>query len=124
MRWSEPRAPRPIFFGLALITVGVLFLLRELGVLPDIRFWTLVWLGLGAWLFVGTIAGNRTGWFWPLLLLAYGVVRLLRDLEVIDRNFSIWPIAIIAFGVAMILGARRFPGGRDSKEPEIWQPGS
>src|SRR5512136_765197 len=59
--------PRPIFFGLALITVGVLFLLREMDFLPDISLWTLLWLGLGGWLLVGTLAGNRRGWFWPPL---------------------------------------------------------
>src|SRR4030042_1584351 len=48
--------PRPIFFGLALITVGVLFLLREMDVLPDISLWTLLWLGLGGWLLVGPCA--------------------------------------------------------------------
>lgn len=123
MRWSEPRAPRPIFFGLALITVGALFLLRELGALPDIGFWTLVWLGVGGWLFIGTLVGNRRGWFWPLLLLGYGVVRLLRDLDVIDRDFAFWPIVFIALGVAVLLGTRTW--NRDhSGEPEIWQPGS
>jgi len=102
---SGSRPPRPIFFGLALITLGVVFLLRELGAIPDIGLWTLVWLALGSWLFLGTLAGNRRGWFWPLTLLLIGTFMLLRDLEVLDRDFSIWPIVIIAFGLSIVLEA-------------------
>jgi len=103
--WSGSRPPRPIFFGLALITIGVLFLLRELDVVPDIGMWTLIWLALGSWLFLGTLTGNRRGWFWPLTLLLIGTFMLLRDLEVLDSDFSIWPIVIIAFGLSMVLEA-------------------
>ena len=97
--------PRPIFFGLALITVGVLFLLREMDILPDVSLWTLLWLGLGAWLFVGTIAGNRKGWFWPLTLLAIGGFMLVRDLGHLPRGFKIWPVVLIAIGLSLVLEA-------------------
>jgi hypothetical protein len=97
--------PRPIFFGLALITVGVLFLLREMSVLPDISLWTLLWLGLGGWLLVGTLAGNRRGWFWPLTLLAIGGFMLARDLDYLPRRFALWPVVVIAIGLAFVLEA-------------------
>jgi len=97
--------PRPIYFGLALITIGVLFLLREMGVFPDISLWTLVWLGLGGWLFVGTIVGNRQGWFWPLTLLAIGGFMLARDLGYLPRGFALWPVVVIAIGLALVLEA-------------------
>lgn len=103
--WHGSRPPRPIYFGLALITIGVLFLLRELGAVPDIGVWTLVWLALGGWLFLGTLAGRRRGWFWPLVLLLIGATMLLRDLEVLDPDFSIWPVVIIAIGLAMVMEA-------------------
>ncbi len=103
--WSGSRPPRPIFFGLALITVGVLLLLRELGAMPDIGLWTLIWLALGSWLFLGTLAGNRRGWFWPLTLLLIGSFMLLRDLDVLEADFSIWPVVIIALGLSMVLEA-------------------
>jgi hypothetical protein len=114
--------PRPIFFGLALITIGLLFLLRELDVVPDISFWTLLWLALGGWLFIGTLAGNRRGWFWPLTLLAIGVFMLLRDLGSIPEDFSIWPVVVIAIGISMLLEAL---GRRGSDEPDIqiYRPG-
>jgi hypothetical protein len=114
--------PRPIFFGLALITIGVLFLLREMHVLPHISFFTLLWLGLGGWLLIGTLAGNRRGWFWPLSLLGIGACMLLRDLGHLPHDFSLWPVVLIAIGLAFVLEAatqtrrerrRRRTGSRD-----------
>jgi hypothetical protein len=113
--------PRPIFFGLALITIGLLFLLREMEVLPDISFWTLLWLGLGGWLFVGTLAGNRRGWFWPLTLLAIGIAMLLRDLDRLPDDFSIWPVVVIAIGISILLEAGRHSRGRDDRV-QIYRP--
>lgn len=112
----EYRPPRPIFFGFALVTIGVLFLLREFGAVPDLSVWTLIWLALGVWLFIGTLAGNRRGWFWPLTLVLIGTFMLLRDLDVIDRDFAIWPIVVIAFGLAIL-----FDNFTSSKErAEFW----
>lgn len=113
------RAPRPIFLGLALVTVGMLFLLRELGAVPDISVWTLLWLALGGWLFIGTLVGSRRGWFWPLALLMIGSFMLLRDLDVIDRSFSIWPIVVIALGLAILLEATDWGRSR-SKKRDRW----
>jgi hypothetical protein len=117
--YEGPR-PRPIFLGIALITVGVLFLLREMDVIPDISFWTLLWLALGGWLFVGTLAGNRRGWFWPLTLLAIGLYMLARDLEWIDKDAAIWPVALIAIGIALVLETGTGRSSRD--KPEIIPP--
>lgn len=119
----EVRAPRPVFLGLALVTVGVLFLLRELGAVPDISVWTLVWLALGGWLLIGTLVGNRRGWFWPLALVMIGAFMLLRDLDVIDRSFSLWPIVIIALGLAMLLEATEWGRSR-SKKRNRWMSDS
>ncbi len=107
--------PRPIFFGLALITIGVLFLLRELDVVPDISVWTLVWLALGGWLLIGTLAGNRKGWFWPLALVMIGTFMLLRDLDVISHSFSLWPIIVIALGLAILLEATEWGRSRSRR---------
>lgn len=115
---SSSRAPHPAFFGLALITIGFLFLLRELDVLPDIRVWTLVWLGLGGWLFVGTLVGRRRGWFWPLTLIALGGFMLLQDLDHIDRDFRLWPVIVIAIGLAIVLEA---VGSGQREDKPIWQ---
>jgi hypothetical protein len=125
MEYEGPR-PHPVFFGFALITIGVLFLLREIEVLPDISFFTLLWLGLGGWLFIGTISGRRRkGWFWPLTLLAIGVFMLLRDLGHLRQDIALWPVIVIAIGVSLLLQA----GGRPRRkrddgdqQPDIWTP--
>jgi hypothetical protein len=114
----EYRPPKPIFFGFALVTIGVLFMLREFDVVPDISVWTLIWLALGGWLFIGTLVGNRRGWFWPLTLVLIGSFMLLRDLDVIDHDFAIWPIVVIGFGLAILFEA---VDGRAAKEhSEFW----
>ncbi len=119
--WTGSRPPRPIFFGLALITVGVLFLLRELDVVPDIGLWTLVWLTLGSWLLLGTLAGNRRGWFWPLTLILIGSFMLLRDLDVLERDFSIWPVVIIAMGLSMVLETSSWGKKRKQRSSNSWE---
>ena len=118
--WSGSQPPRPIFFGLALITIGVVFLLRELDVVPDISVWTLIWLALGSWLFLGSLAGRRRGWFWPLTLLLIGLVMLLRDLEVVDADFRIWPVVVIAIGLSMVLEASSW-GRRRRRGDASWE---
>jgi hypothetical protein len=117
--WRGSRPPSPIFFGLALVTLGVFFLLRELGVLPDLSAWTLLWLALGSWLLLGTIAGRRRGWFWPLALLLIGGFMLLRDLEVLRRDFAIWPIVVIAVGLSMVFEAMSW-GRRSEGRTRRW----
>lgn len=119
--WEGTRPPRPIFFGLVLITIGVVFLLRELGAVPDIGLWTLIWLALGSWLLLGKLAGNRRGWFWPLTLLLIGTVMLLRDLEVLDRDFSIWPVVIIAIGLSVVLEASSWGSKSKKSERHSWE---
>ena len=117
--WRGSRPPRPIFFGLALITLGAFFLLRELGALPDLSAWTLLWLALGSWLLLGTFAGRRRGWFWPLALLLIGTFMLLRDLEVLKSDFAIWPIVVIAIGLSMVFEAMAW-GRSDKRSPRAW----
>ncbi len=87
--------------------------------LPDIRVWTLVWLGLGGWLFIGTLVGRRRGWFWPLTLIAIGGFMLLQDLDHIDRDFRLWPVIVIAIGLAIVLEATGVGKRRDDKP--AWQ---
>jgi hypothetical protein len=113
------RPPRPIFLGFALVTIGVLFLLRELDVLPDISVWTFIWLGLGGWLLIGNLVGTRKGWFWPLTLVLIGTVMLLRDLEVVDQDFAIWPVVVLSLGLAILLNAFTTQKPRRHSEPWV-----
>ncbi len=107
-----------MFFGFALVTIGLLFILREFGAVPDVSVWTLIWLALGGWLLIGTLLGNRRGWFWPLTLVLIGSFMLMRDLEIIRRDFAIWPIVVLSFGLAILLETRA--GGR-RRRSDTWQ---
>jgi hypothetical protein len=104
--------------GMTLIAIGVLFLLRELGIVPDVSLWTLLWLAVGGFLLVATITGGRRGWFAPLAVFGIGVFMLLRDLGTIRRGFAVWPIVVIALGLAMLLDAGR---SSDPDSPKVWR---
>jgi len=119
MQYEGPR-PKPIFLGLALITIGVLFLAREIWDWPEIRLWTLVWLGLGSWLFVGTLAGNRKGWFWPLTLLTIGIYMLLSDLGPLPDRAAVWPVVLIVIGIAIFMQSTI--GNRKNDRTEVLPP--
>ncbi len=81
-----------------------------------------MWLGVGGWLFVGTVAGRRRGWFWPLSLLGIGAVMLLQDVDAI-RDFSLWPVLIIGLGASMVLEAASFrrSGDDDDSTTITWR---
>lgn len=115
---SPLRLHRHTLLGLVLVTVGVLFLLRELGVFPDISVVTLIVLAMGVWLLVATITRARRGWFAPIALVGIGLFMLLRDLEIIDRGFAVWPIVVIALGLAILLDAWRRP---DDGTTQVWR---
>jgi hypothetical protein len=67
------------------------------------------------------LAGNRRGWFWPLTLLLIGTFMLLRDLDVLERDFSIWPIVIIALGLSMVLETSTWGKKRRKRSANSWE---
>ncbi len=95
-----------IFWGFAIILVGVLFLAQNLGYLQIYSFWRylpglLILFGLYQ-LFV-----NRfKAWTGPLLLTLIGTFLLLATLKVINwATFGsmIWPTILILVGISIIL---------------------
>lgn len=108
---------RSSLVGLALILVGTVWLLRQVGAVPDVSFWAFFWIGLGIWLLAQTVARRRKGWFWPLGFLTAGIVILLRDLDVIPEEITIWPVIVIAIGFAVLFGA--VDEGRDRSRASV-----
>jgi hypothetical protein len=116
-----------IFWGLALLGVGITFLLSEQGLLPPhfLYSWRL---------------------WWPGLLVAYGLVRLLRPRDASDiaggfvliltsfwffanlyhwRGFTwntSWPIVLMISGFGMMLRAILSNWMRDRTDPADFDP--
>ena len=73
-------------------------------------------IGIGVWLLLQRLVqrGGDDGFVWPLILIAVGVVFVLRDLDVIDSDVTLWPVILIAIGLGIVLSAvtnRKGSGG-------------
>lgn len=118
---EENRPQRPQFRGspigpLILITIGVIFLLNNTGVLPG-SGWDLIWR---LWPVILILIGaenlwQRQGVAGPTFLIGLGVIFLLSNFGRIDWNvwdlaLRLWPILIIAIGLDIVLGRRSLVG--------------
>lgn len=107
------RKDRPSFiWPIILITVGVVFLLSNLGFLGDDvweniwRFWPIIFIAIGidSLLRRNEIAG-------PVFMVGLGIVFLLSSLRVIgwgtwDILWRLWPILLVSIGLEIIIGRR------------------
>lgn len=94
-----------LLFGLALIVVGLLFLLNNLGAFPPevARLWPVLVIAAGVWL-LGSALGRRQGGglMGGVVLLTAGVMLLLQNLEYVpDSAFG--PTMLIAVGAGLLL---------------------
>jgi hypothetical protein len=129
-----------------LIGLGVLFLLHTAGILEfglD-RFWPLILIGLGVWLFAkhwGLIGGNpgvcrcercRTRKLMgPAVLVTLGVLFLLDSVSRVEFHRT-WPALLLVIGVVKLMQSNassdghygplppgRYPGGSQNVTPNI-----
>ncbi len=120
-----------ILFGLAVLVIGVILLLSNLGVDIDIevrqvlRLWPVIPLVIGLnWLYLSfgsTSAGGESKFYFSwgqfvtaIIVLAIGVIFLGRNLGLFEVDTSllfsiIWPVILILVGVSLIRG-RAFSG--------------
>jgi predicted membrane protein len=107
-----PPTPQPNNFryqtsvgALALIAIGVLLFLDNLGIVPSLRpFWP---LALSAWGIAMLTRWQGCSIVWSLTLILAGVLVTLGNLGYIHANFgNIWPIWIIAAGASMLFQRR------------------
>ena len=102
-RWFAPR----LFFGLVVITLGLIALLDNLGVIDvrdPFRFWPLGLIALG---FARLLrpAGSPGRWTGGLLVVVGGWI-LLHNLNVIAWSlFAFWPILLVLVGARLVWGA-------------------
>lgn len=99
------RSKRSYFGPILLITVGVLFLGNNLGVIPG-GGWSILWK---LWPVLLIIAGlddliRRQGIAWPIILIGVGAFLLFNNFGSQawiswTQLFQLWPILLIAVGI-------------------------
>jgi lia operon protein LiaF len=124
-----------LFVGIALIGIGILFLLNQAGIIA-MDIWDLIWdfwpVPIIYFSAVGLLFQRRmnSGWsgsyFWNLIAFVAGWYFLGRNLGVISLSIGdllpyVIPVALILFGVQLIVrpggeGKRRSERGRRHKE--------
>jgi len=104
--WEKEHQRGKVFGGLILITIGALFLAREMGVIiPGWIFsWKILLIVIGLYIGVKHSFKNFK-WLIPIFI---GSAFLVRDFypEIIAANL-IWPIVIIMFGIALLFKPRK-----------------
>lgn len=96
-----------IVLGGIIVSVGLLLLLENVGILHvhDLwRFWPLLMIAFGL---SRLLEGCGTaGKIWGALIAISGLLFLLDNLDIVQLNFNlIWPLAVIGFGVSMLWAA-------------------
>src|SRR5579863_3084957 len=113
-RWEDRMARRQyrsgshgVFFGAIVVAIGSLLLLDNLGIVRfhDVwQYWPVLLVAFG----VSRIVDSRTpsGWIWGGMVTLVGAFFLLDTLDIITFNFAmLWPVLLIAFGVSVLVGA-------------------
>lgn len=103
-----------LIFGLIVISLGVLFMLDNLGILDSgdvLRWWPVALIAYGASRLFGV--GSRTNLTTALLFITGGSWMLLHNLGFLRVGIgALWPLMLVLVGFAMVSGAaRRARGG-------------
>lgn len=113
-RWDDRMARRPyrsgshgLFFGAIVVAIGCLLLLDNLGIFRFHDVWQYWPVLLVAW-GVSRIVDSRapSGWVWGGVIALLGAFLLLDNLDIIPFNFAVvWPVLLIAFGISVLVRA-------------------
>lgn len=115
-RWERRHHRRSFFWPVILITAGVVFLLRNAGLLTGdvwdtiLRLWPILLVAIGL-----DSLFQRSGVAGPVFWITLGGVLLLANLDLIDVNvwqllLSLWPVLLIAIGLDIAIGRRSAAG--------------
>ena len=108
----------PLAPGLLVITLGVVFLLDNLGFVRSwqvLRFWPVILIAAGVKMLWE--ARDRGAAASGTLLAAAGGLLLLDSLYVIDVDlWDLWPLVLVAIGFRMLSHARSVPAATDESD--------
>jgi len=111
-----------LVLGLFVVVVGVLFLMRELGIYHSdeiYQYWPLILIAIGLtqilnWGRVGEYCGSgwcgtSGGYVFSVALVGLGVWLLLNNMGIVDVEpwVFVWPLILILVGLSLVLGSRR-----------------
>jgi predicted membrane protein len=107
--------PGPVIVGLALITLGVLFLLDQTGTIDagDLigDWWPVIIIAIG----LAQLAQRRGSPIGPLIVAGFGAILLLTQLDLVSQEVRgyFWPIFLVIAGLAIIFRGpwRNVPSG-------------
>jgi hypothetical protein len=92
-------------WGVALLTVGVLLLLRNTGVIPEhVAFWPWAVLAAGVALLVHTATTARRDVALPVILILVGGIFAFREIGLLPTGVGLAPVVLIAAGVLLLAG--------------------
>jgi predicted membrane protein len=130
-RWEDRMSRRHyrsgshgIFFGAIVVAVGCLLLLDNLGIVRfhDVwQYWPVLLVAFG----VSRIVDSRSpsGYVWGGIVALIGAFLLLDTLDIIVFNFAVvWPLLLIAFGLSVLVRAlegNRFRVGAPSSTAPV-----
>jgi predicted membrane protein len=103
-------APRGSLFALLLIVAGALLFLDNLGILPieDIRAYWPIWIVVWG-VYILDRRKSPVAIIWAVAIMACGVLLILGNLRIIHVTGGvIWPVLLIAFGTMMLVRPVRF----------------
>jgi len=115
-----------IFFGAIVVAIGVLLLLDNLGIFRFHDVWQYWPVLLVAWGVSRLVDSNSpSGYVWGGIVTLVGAFLLLDKLDIISFNFAVlWPLLLIAFGVTVLVRALerqriRDGGPQDPSSPVV-----
>ncbi|MBM4371548.1 MAG: hypothetical protein FJ098_07835, partial [Deltaproteobacteria bacterium] len=110
VRTSAPHVILP----LAIVAVGVLFLLDNLGSLDATSFIGTWWPSVIVLLGLSMLPGRTMGFFFPGVVILLGVVFQLKHLELLpgDAWSYLWPALVVLLGLSMLARRLRSAGDR------------
>jgi hypothetical protein len=96
--------PHGLFWGLALVLLGVLFLMDHAGWISGDTWWQALLIGLGViWIANGLAHYHSWGFRWPVYSsITFGIVLILFGTLFLLGFSQWWPLVLIVAGIAFL----------------------